>query len=142
MVKYQLFEEMFPCARKGSSGKSALSLRFFPRGKFELLFRDPGIVPLHRPRVTCRLRTLLLAGGMSMNGQELFVHVLLFTCPNCSRPIGVTHTANERNVEKVDGRSFDCRYQCQWHGQIFGANARRHWVESWDASQRAAEFRK
>ena len=72
-----------------------------------------------------------------MNEQDLFVHVLVFACPNCTRPLGVTHTANERNVEKVDGRSFDCRCQCQWEGKMFGANARRHWVEPWEAAKDA-----
>jgi len=60
-----------------------------------------------------------------------FVHILLFGCPNCSKPIAVAHATPEQNLEEIDARSFDAHCGCGWWGQLIGAASRKHWVEPW-----------
>jgi hypothetical protein len=60
-----------------------------------------------------------------------FVHVLLFSCPNCERPIAATQMAVERNLEEVDESSFAWKGLCGGGGNIEGLKAHKHWVEPW-----------
>lgn len=66
-----------------------------------------------------------------MRGDEPFVHILLFRCPECSGPISTAVPAVERNLEQTDSRSFPTRCGCGWAGNHDGTDAKRHWVESW-----------
>jgi hypothetical protein len=60
---------------------------------------------------------------------EPFVHVLLFECPKCLRPVSSAIATNERNLEDADGRSFAIRCDCGWAGHEMGLKAKRHWVD-------------
>jgi hypothetical protein len=60
-----------------------------------------------------------------------FVHVLLFECPNCARPMS-THKLNEhQSLEEADASAFPMNCQCGWAGELIGLRAQRHWVEPW-----------
>jgi hypothetical protein len=61
-----------------------------------------------------------------------FVHVLLFACPQCAKPMASTQAVMERNLEKVDENSYRCECRCGWSGVMSGLSARKHWVEPWD----------
>lgn len=64
-------------------------------------------------------------------GAEPFVHILLFQCPGCGRPISSAVATNERNPEETDACSFDLRCDCGWIGTQLGLLAKRHLVEVW-----------
>ena len=63
----------------------------------------------------------------------MFVHVLLFECPNSGDPIAAHLIARDANMEIVDASNFDLKCGCNWTGQQLGIRARRHWVEPWSA---------
>jgi len=65
---------------------------------------------------------------MSWNS-EPFVHVLLFECPECLKPVSSAVATGERNLEDTDGRSFAIRCECGWAGNRMGLKAKRHWVD-------------
>jgi hypothetical protein len=72
------------------------------------------------------------AGEVTMTrGPEPFVHILLFQCPGCGKPIPSAVVTSERNPEETDVRSFDLRCDCGWIGTQLGGLAKRHWVEEW-----------
>jgi hypothetical protein len=60
---------------------------------------------------------------------EPFVHVLLFECPKCCKPIASAIATGERNLEDTDGRLFAIRCECGWNGNQMGVSAKRHWVD-------------
>lgn len=60
---------------------------------------------------------------------EPFVHVLLFECPECLKPLPSAIATSERNLENTDGRSFTISCDCGWAGSEMGLKARRHWVD-------------
>jgi hypothetical protein len=59
------------------------------------------------------------------------VHVLLFECSNCGRPLAVAVTSAHRNLEDVDGDSYKSECDCGWSGTLMGTQAKRHWVDGW-----------
>lgn len=61
-----------------------------------------------------------------------FVHVLLFQCPTCTRPIAAAQFSPAQNVEDVDAAKLDLACGCGWNGASSVANAKRHWVAAWD----------
>jgi hypothetical protein len=63
---------------------------------------------------------------------ERYTHLLLFECAQCSTAIPVAFPSESRNVEEADGRAFTVRCSCGWAGNLLGALARRHWVETWE----------
>lgn len=65
-------------------------------------------------------------------GDEPFVHVLLFRCPQCNGPISTAVPTDERNMEQTDSTSFSTNCGgCGWTGSHNGIEAKRHWVEPW-----------
>jgi len=66
-----------------------------------------------------------------MRTSHVFVHVLLFECPKCGKPVSTHHTSSDSNLELVDGSAHDLTCQCGWSGSQLGLRARRHWTESW-----------
>jgi hypothetical protein len=66
-----------------------------------------------------------------MKGAEPFVHILLFQCPDCRKPISSAIATSERNPEETDARSFVLSCDCGWLGTQMGLLAKRHWVEAW-----------
>jgi hypothetical protein len=63
-----------------------------------------------------------------------FAHVLLFACQRCDRPIASVRLSAAKDLEVTDAAEFVLRCQCGWTGQILGARAVKHWVESWGVS--------
>ena len=63
---------------------------------------------------------------------EPFVHIFLFRCPNCSKPMSSAIATGERNPEETDVRSFVLHCGCGWTGSQNGIAAKRHWVEAWE----------
>jgi hypothetical protein len=60
-----------------------------------------------------------------------FIHVVLFECSHCRRPIVLAITNTVRNVEDIDGRIYPLTCPCGWSGQSLGIEAKKHWVEPW-----------
>ena len=63
--------------------------------------------------------------------KDAFVHIFLFQCPVCTRPMASAIASAERNPEEADARSFALRCDCGWIGSQMGLLAKRHWVEGW-----------
>jgi hypothetical protein len=62
---------------------------------------------------------------------ESFVHVLLFGCSQCGRPVPSAVLSENRNVEDVDAGSIIVTCPCGWSGRVLGVEARGHWVNGW-----------
>lgn len=67
-----------------------------------------------------------------MNIAQSFVHILLFRCRNCSKPVASAVTTGERNLDDADGLSFSLNCRCGWSASEMGVSAKRHWVEEWE----------
>ena len=69
-----------------------------------------------------------------MHGKDLpYVHVLVFRCKHCHRPLLVPVMSEANNLEKVDGDTFEVGCQCGWWKELLGVEAARHWVAPWKA---------
>lgn len=62
---------------------------------------------------------------------DQYVHVLLFACPNCDRPLAATCLSTRRNLEIAEAEWFSPHCVCGWSREIAGVTALKHWVESW-----------
>jgi hypothetical protein len=62
---------------------------------------------------------------------EHFVHVLLFECPTCHRPLAAAHSSPAQNFEDVDVADVDLMCKCGWNGLSSATHAKRHWVAPW-----------
>src|ERR1700689_3654514 len=71
---------------------------------------------------------------------ETFVHVLLFDCPQCTRPIPLAITSKKRNVEDINQHLLTVRCPCDWSEQLTGSSAKRHWVDSWGPRNATVEI--
>ena len=71
---------------------------------------------------------------------EIFVHVLLFDCPQCTRPIPLAITSKKRNVEDINAHLLTVRCPCDWSEKLMGSSARCHWVDSWGPRNRTFEI--
>ena len=60
-----------------------------------------------------------------------FVHLLLFSCKQCNRPLAFPMASEEGNLEGIDGGIFDVKCECGWSQKMIGLEASRHWVASW-----------
>ena len=61
----------------------------------------------------------------------MFVHVVLFRCPDSGDPIGATLLSDARNLEEVDSHSFKLTCACGWIGTLFGISRVRSWIQEW-----------
>ena len=61
----------------------------------------------------------------------MFLHLLVFECAGCSRPISFVHLTGFRNLEPTDGELFRLKCRCGWAGGLRGFESRRHWVDEW-----------
>jgi aspartate carbamoyltransferase regulatory subunit len=61
-----------------------------------------------------------------------FVHVLLFSCPDCNLPVSISRISNEKNLETVDAEHLHirCSY-CDKISDVAAITAKRHYVEEW-----------
>lgn len=62
---------------------------------------------------------------------ESFVHVLLFQCRNCRRPLAAPVVSSQKNPEEVDAAECHVKCLCNWSGRLLGVEAVRHWVMDW-----------
>jgi hypothetical protein len=65
------------------------------------------------------------------NNVTQFAHVILFCCPNCSRPLASACASERRNLEVADAHFFNPHCHCGWSGPVAGLEGVRHWVEPW-----------
>jgi hypothetical protein len=61
-----------------------------------------------------------------------FLHVLVFRCPTCSRPLAVSCISDKRTLETADAHLFNPHCHCGWTGSLAGFIAVKHWVEPWE----------
>ena len=61
-----------------------------------------------------------------------YVHIFLFRCKSCKRPLPVAVTTEARNHEKIDGDFFEIQCGCGWKKQCLGVEAVKHWVTDWE----------
>jgi hypothetical protein len=66
-----------------------------------------------------------------MKVTDQFAHVLLFSCPQCGRPLASACANQALNLEGADAHWFTPRCHCGWSGEVIGVTAVRHWVEPW-----------
>jgi hypothetical protein len=67
-------------------------------------------------------------------GAFTFIHILAFQCPQCQKPILEWMLSPMRSPESIDGCTFNLKCSCGWSDGWLGAQARRHLVQSWSAS--------
>lgn len=66
----------------------------------------------------------------------LYLHVLVYECPECNQPIAISHLNEERNLESVDGRKFRISCPaCSSSAEVLAATAKSHSVQRWDAAR-------
>jgi hypothetical protein len=63
-----------------------------------------------------------------------YVHLLLYQCQRCDEPIAISVKSDEANPEGVDGDLIDVPCKCGSVNKSFGAEAKCHWVASWESS--------
>jgi hypothetical protein len=61
-----------------------------------------------------------------------YVHLLVFRCDNCRKPILITVMSEERNLEMVDGQAFDVLCRCGCLKRALGMEAVVHKVAPWE----------
>ena len=60
-----------------------------------------------------------------------FAHVLLFSCPECERPLASACASGKQNLEEADAHFFNPHCPCGWTGAVAGMEDVKHWVEPW-----------
>jgi hypothetical protein len=65
----------------------------------------------------------------------LYAHVLLFACPDCSRPLATACISQKRSLEDADAHLFNPHCHCGWAGPLVGFEAAKHWVQPWGEIQ-------
>jgi transcription elongation factor Elf1 len=63
---------------------------------------------------------------------RMFVHVLLFRCPQCGAPLVTTCTSENMDREHVAIGAFKQQCECGMVGEFAGLMAFHHWVECWE----------
>lgn len=63
-----------------------------------------------------------------------FLHILAFQCPRCEKPIVESVLSSMRNLESIDSAALNLKCSCGWTDGRLGAQARRHLVLPWPAS--------
>lgn len=61
----------------------------------------------------------------------LYVHVVLFKCPDSGDPMTAACLSEKKNLEDVDSHPFKVHCNCGWSGKLLGANRLKNWVEEW-----------
>jgi hypothetical protein len=77
---------------------------------------------------------LAVASAMKAEGHlaaHQYAHVLVFTCPDCARPLTTTMVSPFRNLEMQDAAEFHLRCDCSWSGKQLGVLATNHSVIPW-----------
>jgi hypothetical protein len=63
-----------------------------------------------------------------------FLHILVFQCPQCGKPIVESLLSPMRSLESIDSARVDLKCSCGWSDRRLGAQARRHFVLPWSPS--------
>jgi hypothetical protein len=61
-----------------------------------------------------------------------YLHVLVFACPQCFKPLTLAQLNVIRSLEGIDADVFNLNCSCGWNGEMHGFQARHHWVGHWD----------
>jgi hypothetical protein len=64
-----------------------------------------------------------------------YVHLLLFRCKRCDKPLAIPVVCEEGNLEKIDGDIYEVKCNCGWLENLLGVEASRHWVAPWEIAQ-------
>jgi hypothetical protein len=71
-----------------------------------------------------------------MDGKPpIYVHSLLFRCGQCKEPLVILAKSAERNLDGIDGDSFDVECKCGWLKKLLGLEAVNHYVTLWEDTQ-------
>jgi len=60
---------------------------------------------------------------------EMFLHMLLYECPQCGSPMWATISSRESNLEEIDARELEVKCKCRRTGRVLGVSAKRHLVD-------------
>jgi uncharacterized protein YlaI len=62
----------------------------------------------------------------------MYVHILLFVCPECNLPVAISRVSKEKNLEAVDAECLHikCSY-CDKSSDVTAVAAKKHYVEDW-----------
>jgi len=61
----------------------------------------------------------------------LYVHVVLFKCPDSGDPMPAVCLSEKKSLEEVDSHPFKVHCHCGWSGKLLGANRLKNWVAEW-----------
>ena len=67
-----------------------------------------------------------------------YAHLLLFRCRQCNEPVAVPVLGQARNLEEIDGHTYDVKCRCGWSESLLGVEAIAHWVVPWEAVEHLA----
>ena len=73
---------------------------------------------------------------MSSNNFD-YAHLLLFRCKQCDEPVAVPVMGQARNLEEIDGDTYDVKCRCGRSESLLGVEALAHWVVSWEGEKAA-----
>ena len=61
-----------------------------------------------------------------------YVHLLLFCCKQCNKPVSISGVSDVGNLEEIDGNTYEVECRCGWLENLLGVEALRHWVVPWE----------
>lgn len=61
-----------------------------------------------------------------------YAHLLLFRCKRCHEPVAVPITTQARNLEEIDGETYNVKCRCGRLERLLGVEALAHWVVPWE----------
>jgi hypothetical protein len=68
-----------------------------------------------------------------------YVHVMLFACPHCARPLVATCVSSNKSLELAEAQWFSPTCHCGWNGDLAGITSAKHWVEPWRGKRLAPD---
>ena len=69
-----------------------------------------------------------------MSSDDVFVHLLVYECQECGRPVPCAILSDQANPEDVDSQTVTFRCSCKSRSEVLGLNAKRHLVVDWQSS--------
>lgn len=61
----------------------------------------------------------------------MFLHVLVFQCQQCGKPVCAATLSEMQSLEDIQASAFDVKCECGWSANWLGLKARKHWVDPW-----------
>ena len=65
------------------------------------------------------------------NTCPIYLHLLVFQCPQCGDPISIPKLSEVRSLEQADGSTYMLTCSCGYAREALGIQARHHCVELW-----------